>query len=209
MKSITRRPLISTLVGVLGITTITLGASSVLARPHGGPFSGGGDITIADVEARHAQRMTAADTDGNGTISRAEFLAARPEGREGPGGPRGFRGRHGGPGMKGPHHADIDPAAMEEAVFGKLDADKSGAIERGEFNHEALGAAHHAAMRETMFEKLDANADGMLSGEELPNPVEHLKKLDTNADGIVTRDERRAGRSGHGDSEGKPAGAGA
>jgi Ca2+-binding EF-hand superfamily protein len=191
------------LTAALGAAALTLGVSA-LAQSHS---AHGGDITIADVEAKHAERVKEIDTDGNGLISQAEFLAAREGRRGGPGFHGPHRGSHheglrmGGPGRGHPGmHApmgpalDIDPEALEDAVFTELDADRNGALSRAEFSREKVDAARGKAFRMAMFAELDANDDGSLSRDEMPDPVERLKALDADGDGKVSREERKANR---------------
>jgi len=205
MKQFPFKPMLA-----VGIAALTL-STAAIARP---PFGGhGGDVTIADVEAKHAERISKVDSDGNGLISEAEFLAAKHSRKGGPGmhgGPGGPRhgGRTGG-GPMGPDF-EFDPEAIEDSVFVQLDADQNGTLSRTEFSREKVGAARGTAMRKAIFAELDTNQDGSLSADELPDPMERLRTLDTDGDGKVTRAERKAhwqNRRGSG-GDSAPAGTG-
>lgn len=206
MKRLPLKPMLA-----VGIAALTLSTAAVARSPFGGH---GGDVTIADVEARHTERISKIDSDGNGLISEAEFLAAkhsrtgRPGMRGGPGGLRNGGGRMGG-GPMGPDF-EFDPEAIEEAVFTQLDADQNGALSRTEFTREKVESARGNAIRKAMLAELDANHDGSLSAEELPNPVERLRALDSDGDGKVTRSERKVRWQNRADSgqSGTPAGTG-
>lgn len=176
-------------------------SAAVFARPR---FGGHETIDLANVEQKVAARQAKVDTNGDGSISEAEFLAAEggPMGRPGhhPGGFRGHRGpppdamgpmpRHrGGPDF------DIDFEAVEDDIFNQLDADDNASLSRQEFSRENLEAAHRTVFRTHLFKQMDANGDGALTTDEMPSPLEHLRKMDSNGDGKITREERRAARS--------------
>ncbi len=200
----------------LGAAALTLSVSAMARPPFAPSSNGGGDVTIADVEAKQAERIAKIDTDGNGLISLAEFLAgkaSRPH-------EAGFHGRPpspgmGGPGMRGAMGADfdIDFETVEDSVFAELDSDNSSTLSRSEFTRDRVEVARGNAFRKAVFAELDTNNDGSLSSDEMPNPVERLRALDTDGDGTVTREERKThwqnrgtGRPGQ---AGRPAGAGA
>jgi len=176
-------------------------SASVFARP---PFGGNETIDLANVEQHVAERQAKVDTNSDGSISEAEFLAAEGGPMGGPGHhPGGFRGHRGPPpGAMGPmpHHGggpdfDIDFEAVEDDIFNQLDADENASLSRQEFSRENLEAAHRTVFRTHLFKQMDANGDGALTKDEMPSPLEHLRKMDSNGDGKVTRDERRAARS--------------
>lgn len=185
-------------------------SASVFARP---PFGGNETIDLANVEQKVAERHAKVDTNGDGSVSEAEFLAAEggPMGRPGqhPGGFHGHRGPP--PGAMGPmsHHRggpDFDIEALEDDIFNQLDADNNASLSRQEFSRENLEAAHRTVFRTHRFKQMDANGDGALTKDEMPNPLEHLRKMDSNADGKVTREERRAARSAAQPGNSPPAG---
>ncbi len=184
---------------------VTAGAAGLLAsvaafaRPH---FDGDSTIDIASIEQEVIKQQAGVDSNGDGSVSEAEFVSAKggPMGRPGhhhggfhghEGPPPGAMGRHTGGPAGGP---EFDFDAMEEKVFDQLDTDKNASLSREEFSRENLQAAHRTVFRTHLFKQLDANRDGALNREEMPDPVEHLRKMDTNGDGKVTREERRAAR---------------
>jgi Ca2+-binding EF-hand superfamily protein len=159
-------------------------------------------IDIAAVRSRADEAFKAADTDGNGTLSKAEFVAAP---RLGMGGAFRHHGRHGAPGMHGgpPHDGDrgmgppgsMEPGArteMQKSLFAALDADGSGQLSADEFAKEP--EVMQKIAREHAFARLDANGDGALSRDELPSAVSRLEKADTDGDGRVTAEEMKAMR---------------
>ncbi|WP_298688426.1 signal transduction protein [uncultured Sphingomonas sp.] len=74
------------------------------------PPAEGGSMTLAQFQARNAARMMAADTDGDGRISLAEWTAQ-------------MSGRRGGGG-------GFDPAAM----FARMDANHDGVLDKSEID---------------------------------------------------------------------------
>ena len=143
-----------------------------------------GPVSIADLEARSAERFSAMDSDGDERISAAEFAAA--DLRRGAFLHRGHhRKRWGG-------RAGLN--------FDDIDADSDGSISREELDAASragngdAGKPDKAAMKEKLFARLDADQDGFLSQAEFGKPVERLRALDANGDGQVDRDERRSGR---------------
>ena len=150
-----------------------------------------GPVSIAEAEARAAERFATIDADADERISADEFNAADVRL------PRFMgRGHHGhsrgrGPGPK----------------FDDIDADGDGAISRDEFKaaksrshrrgkpgrHDSGDKANKADRKERLFARLDADEDGYLSLAEFNKPVERLRALDANGDGQVDRSERRSG----------------
>ena len=187
-------------------------SASVFARP---PFGGDETIDLATVEQKVAERQAKVDTNGDGIISEAEFVAAEGGPMGGPGHhPGGFRGHRGPPpGGMGPmgHHMggpdiDIDFEAIEDDIFNQLDGDDNASLSRQEFSRDNIKAAHRTVFRTHVFKQMDANADGVLTTDEMPNPLKHLRKMDSNGDGKVTREERRSARSAAQQGGSPPAG---
>ena len=190
--------MISKLLVVTASAIGLLASAAAFARP---PFGGAETIDLATVEQKVAQRQAKVDTNSDGSISRAEFLAAEggPMGRPGHH-PGGFRGHEGPPpGPMGHHRGgpdfDMDVEAVEDDIFNQLDADDNASLSRQEFSRENLQAAHRTVFRTHLFKQMDTNGDGALTTDEMPNPLEHLRTMDSDGDGKVTREERRAARS--------------
>ncbi len=123
-----------------------------------------GKIDAGDREARQIEHFKKMDTDGNGAISQAEFLAghARKMGERGMG-----QGRA-GDGMK-----------------------DRGMGDRGAMRHEGRGEMPMMGM--VMLKMADTNKDGAVSRDEfVGSAMAHFDQADANHDGKLTPDERRA-----------------
>jgi len=108
-----------------------------------------------DRDARKAAMFDRIDADHNGSISRDEFMAARPRG---PG--RDEAGRDGpmagmGHGGHGGHHRG-GRGGMGMMMLHMADANKDGSVTRAEF--DAAVAQH--------FDQVDTNHDGTITGDE-------------------------------------------
>jgi len=186
------------------------------AKPENPPVKPPG-INPAEVFAK-------ADTDGDGSLSPAEFKAS-PFGRKGE---EAFRmldrngdGKisheefiHRGEGAGKPDKPQ-PPVGPEPVAFGKLDTDGDGVLSLDEFM--AGPAGHKGPAAEGYFRKLDRNGDGHVSHDEFynreqpakperplkpgPPPAELFRKLDTDQDGKLTLDEVKAGFGGKQDAE--------
>ena len=154
-------------------------------------------ISIEQAETRAATHRAAmfatTDTDKDGYLSVAEFVAA-----ERPNHGDSGSGRHSPPHHRSPpgveHQAPSasDVAEMEDSLFALLDTDGNGELSRNEFSRELQQAAHQTLAKTRMFHHLDRNGDKHLTMDEMPDPTDRLRKMDANADGEVTRDEMRA-----------------
>ena len=123
-----------------------------------------GKIDPADRTARQIERFRKIDTDGNGSISQDEFLAAhaRKSGERGMG-----RARDGG--------------AMNER----------GMKRRGMMGH--AGGREMPMVGMVMLRMADTNRDSAVSREEfVAAAMGHFDQADSNHDGKLTPDERRA-----------------
>lgn len=154
------------------------------------------------------------DADGDGNVSRQEWLSAAgarfdrlDANKDGVLAPdelaRG--GRHGGRGRRSFSRMDTNgdgqisldefQAAHPQApadLFTKLDTNKDGQLSPDELR--GMRAAAAAAMRQKMLERLDTDQDGSVSLAELqavrPSvTAEQFNRLDRNGDGKLTPDE--------------------
>ncbi len=199
------------------IATTAFGADTPAATPTPTPApqcQGGhrGDMDLGKMKARADQEFAAADTNHDGKISEAEFLAFKPDH-----GPRGGPGMHGmgGPGMgmgmgmgMGPHGPGGGPTpqerdAFQADLFKALDADHNGQLSAAEFS-KAWETAK-TQMKTAAFKKLDKNGDGLLTKDEFPPYVAKMSAMDANGDGTVTHDEMKAAHAAHGPQTNPPA----
>ena len=199
------------LAGVLATTVF--GADAPAAPPTPPPCDRHGDVDLAKMKEHAAEVFAAADTNGDGKITQAEFLAFKPKhdghgmGKDGHGmgmGPHMGMGLMGGMGMGG-HGDGPDGAASPERdawadafqaeLFKELDTDHNGQLSSAEFS-KAREAMHSDTMRTfmktQMFTHLDKNSDGVLTKDEFPPFAQKMSMMDTNGDGTVTRDEMHA-----------------
>lgn len=72
-----------TLGATLMALPVAAGAQTAARTPaaHSAGGAGAAGMTLQQFQARHDRRMLAADTDGDGRVSRAEFLAAAENGK--------------------------------------------------------------------------------------------------------------------------------
>ncbi len=125
-----------------------------------------GKIDPADRTARQIERFRKIDTDANGAISQAEFLAAhaRKSGERGMG-------------------RDRDGGAMKER----------GMMRRGMMGH--AGGREMPMVGMVMLKMADTNRDSVVSREEfVAAAMGHFDQADSNHDGKLTPDERRAAK---------------
>ena len=113
--------------------------------PAGTDAKAEGDMTLAQFQAAQAQRMMAADTDGDGRISQAEWIAAA-NARNGSGSHMMGGRSGGGPG------GGYDPMR----AFARIDTNGDGFIDKAELD----------AMSAERFQRMDTNGDGILTPDE-------------------------------------------
>ena len=174
---------------------------------------GGGAIATAAIAAAVAfaapGQMGKADTNGDGSLSKAEVTA-----------------------MANTHFAKMDVnadgqinaadrEARQKAKFGEIDTDKNGSISEAEFtaahaarisergergegkmrgyhdgrSHHGMGKGHHGGGMK-MLKMADANGDKTITKAEMTAAVDaHFAKADTNKDGQISSAEHDAMRS--------------
>jgi Ca2+-binding EF-hand superfamily protein len=168
--------------------------------------------------------LRTADKDGNGKLSREEFIAGLKsrDGQSQPGGPAS-----GGPSLEerfrerdrngdGKITAEDIPEPLRNRFAAMLErADKDGdkAISLEEFKRASGLVAGRPGqpgspppgprdrpppLGDIVYRAIDADGDGTLSADELANASQALKKLDKDGDGKVTRRELLSSREGGG-----------
>ncbi|MCJ2188887.1 EF-hand domain-containing protein [Novosphingobium beihaiensis] len=146
-------------------------------------FNKDGKIDQADRDARHAQRRGAMfakiDTNGDGSISKDEFMAAKAPG------PRG-------PGMKGPGMTGQGMTAQGMTGPGMANPGKKMSRWGGKGKRGHHGRHGHGMM---MLKMADTNNDGAVSKAEfMTASTKHFDMMDANKDGQVTKEERQTAR---------------
>jgi Ca2+-binding EF-hand superfamily protein len=151
-----------------------------------------GGVDLARLQARSEAIFATVDSDGDGSITEVEFLAAEPPHGHGMGG-RHFAQHGAGMGPMGGPGGPPNWQTMNADLFNALDTDGNGELSADEFAklHETI----QSLMRKQAFAKLDSNGDGVLDKSEFPPMAKHLAAMDTNGDGKVTRDEMQAAKA--------------
>ena len=149
-----------------------------------------GGVTVAQSAQPEGRR---GDTDGDGRVSQAEFVAARAA---------AFARRDAdGDGRVTREEAEAARAARRAGAldrrFDRLDANDDGAISRDEFaaaaEHRREGRfARHGARMEGRWGRIDADGDGLDLAEVEARAAERFARMDADGDGYVTREDRRA-----------------
>lgn len=136
-----------------------------------------------------AKHFDAIDTDKNGMITLQEFEAAM----------KGLHRRHhnvlahldkDGDGLISRDEAQAAPRLAKH--FDEIDANKDGFLSKDEL------AAARTKLRDTIFARIDTDADGRISRDEaarFPRLARHFDQIDANKDGYLTKDELRAAHS--------------
>lgn len=161
---------------------LAAGAAQAQTGPRGarGDANGDGRVSRAEFVDGRVQRLTAADSDRNGQVSveerRAAMQARRTEGAE--------------------------------RAFQRLDADRSGQVSRAEFDAARAERGEHRAERGPRHGRRHGPGHGGMGhggmGHGAGQPVviadvqarlgQRFDQLDANRDGFLTEDERRAQR---------------
>ena len=119
------------------------------------------------------QRFKALDTNGDGTITKAEMDAAEARARQ---------------------EAASRIAKRAEEGFAKLDTDKNGQLSLTEF--KASIPPVETGVAAAVLQRLDSNKDGKITRQEFgARTLATFDRLDTNKDGKISAQERSARRN--------------
>jgi Ca2+-binding EF-hand superfamily protein len=169
-----------------------------------------------EMKARMLERLKAADTNGDGMISREEANAGLPQlakhfdridtdknglitMREFEAAMKGLHRRHhdamahldkDGDGVISREEAQAAPRLAKH--FDEIDTNKDGFLSKDEL------AAAKSKLRDAIFARIDSDSDGRISRDEaarFPRLASHFDQIDTNKDGYLTKDELRAAHS--------------
>ena len=157
--------------GILAATAAGLAAAPLAAQ--GTPPAQGKTPTRAELSAGLEANFKRADSNGDGTLIKAEIDAMQQRA------------------------VDSAAAAVRtrmEQEFGQLDTDKSGQLSRAEF----LAAAPNprVAAGDTTLQRVDGNKDGKVTLDEYRSlMLAAFDSIDANRDGTITDAERRAART--------------
>lgn len=157
------------------------------------------NLNLAELATSRAKRFAQADTDGNQLLSRPEFLAAAADHPRSPLSKRRHHRHSMAEGSKAMSEGLRE--AHAEMIFDRMDRDASGELSRDEASRENRRAAKRELIAEHRFERLDTDADGVLTEQEFAAPLARLSAADTDQDGQLSREERRAARAAHRDSQ--------
>jgi Ca2+-binding EF-hand superfamily protein len=159
------------LIGGLAALTLAAGGGVAIAQQSA---DGADRVSRAEFEARHVQRLTAADANGDGTVTAEEMRAAR----------------------------QARMAARADGRFDRLDANDDGSISRAEFDaaRETRGDrprgphAHRGGhMRSEVAARMQAR-EPVVIAEAQVRAGQTFDRLDADNDGFVTVAERQAAR---------------
>lgn len=202
---------------IISALTATLLAGFALAsQASDGAASPDRKARHEEMKAQMLERLKAADTNGDGVISRDEANAGLPQlarhfaridtdkdGRitmqEFEAAMKGLHRRH----HDAMSHLDKDRDGLisrDEAQaaprlakhFDKIDTNKDGLLSKNEL------AAARTRMKDAIYAHIDTDADGRISRDEaarFPRLARHFDQIDANKDGHLTKDELRAAHS--------------
>ncbi len=201
---------------VSALTATLLAGFALASQASDGAASPDYKVRHEEMKAHLLERLKAADTNGDGMISREEANAGLPQlakhfdaidtdknglitMQELEAAMKGLHGRHrdamkhldkDGDGLISRAEAQAAPRLAKH--FDEIDANKDGFLSKDEL------AAARAKMRDAIFARIDTDADGRISRDEaarFPRLARHFDKIDANKDGYLTKDELRAAHS--------------
>lgn len=184
---------------LVSVLSVAAGVGVAAAQPgHPERFAkldtnGDGAVTTAEFEAHILQRWTEADANKDSKVTademKARFEAHKQERLK-------ERDTNGNGVLE-----RSEVAKMPDALFTKLDADKSGTLTPAEMKAgKEKGCGHEGKGFRGEGKRLpgDANEDGVVTKEEARTGAQQLAKhIDANGDGKLTQDELGRGRGHH------------
>lgn len=202
-------------IHIRGLSTLFAGVSICIAgATWAAPNSDRFPISIADLEAKAAERFANIDSDKSGDIDMDEFEAAEMQ-HPHPGANRGEKQRHGTQKQEGSHadghragkhrrggsagatmRAEMRAATQAE-LFSILDADEDGHLSQAEFTADGQRKARVQAQKRAVFKGLDRDGNSLLTADEFPRSLARLSAADVDQDGLITKAEMRALRAQH------------
>ena len=176
-----RKTFIGGAAAVAGVATAqspTTQPGAERVRPMRGDADNDGRLSQAEFVDGRLARLTAADANGDGSVTREEMRTAMQTRR----------------------------AERADKRFAKLDADGNGAITRAEFDaarsergprrERAHGGGRHHLMR-VAHRGQRAERGPVVIADMRTKLTERFARLDANSDGFVAADEQRAARQAH------------
>lgn len=148
-------------VMMASLGALVLGGVALAQDGRRGDSDGDGRISREEFVAAHTARLAGVDTDGNGTVTVEELQAAHAARRE----------------------------ARAERRFERIDTDGSGQISREEFEDAHMGRGHGRRGGEALAEHI---GDGLTVAEIEARAADRFARIDADGDGYVTAEERRA-----------------
>lgn len=167
--------------------------------------NGDGIVDLAEFLAGHDKRFADLDGNGDAMITEGEAKAAFAKFHERMGGKHGNRFFEQADTDKDGKIAAAESAAAEAKRFRQMDADADGfvTVEEAKVAFDKLRAEHGMSdgKGNRFFDRADADKDGKISKAEWEQGGQTMfAKLDKNADGKITPDEMKRPR--HGDESG-------
>lgn len=201
---------------VSALTATLLAGFALASQAHEGAAAPGRKARHEEMKAHMLERLKAADTDGNGMISREEANARLPrlarhfdridtdqDGRitmqEFEAAMKGLHRRHhdamkhldkDGDGLISHDEAQAAPRLAKH--FDEIDTNKNGFLSKDEL------VAARTRMKDAIFARIDTDADGRISRDEaapFPRLARHFNHIDADKDGYLTKNELRAAHS--------------
>ncbi len=201
---------------VSALTATLLAGFALASQASEGATSPDRKARHEEMKAHMLERFKAADTNGDGMISREEANAGLPQlarhfdrintGKNGlitmqefEAAMKGLHRRHhdamthldkDGDGLISRDEAQAAPRLAKH--FDVIDTNKDGFLSKDEL------AAARTKVRDAIFARIDTDADGRISRDEaarFPRLADHFDQIDADKDGYLTKDELRAAHS--------------